>query len=65
MSEELIEVGDFVHVHFTRGNTINGAKVLHIPSATGDCWKLLIGINEPINVMLFERMTLFKKGRKK
>lgn len=66
MNEERIEEGDCVNVHFTTSTSIFRAKIIHIPSATGDCWRLLARDGrepkEPINVMLFERMDLVRKG---
>ena len=43
MKEEYIEVGDIVHVDFNNAQytLCKKAKVLHLPSATGDSWHFL------------------------
>ena len=38
MSNDMIEHGDKVNVHFERSSSLFGVTVLRAASATGDCW---------------------------
>ena len=66
MSISKIEVGDIVSVHFTTSPSLHFVKVLYLPQATGDSWRLSSTMGQVVinYVQIFERMELERKGEK-
>lgn len=69
MNDNRIEAGDLVDVYFTTSESLFGVEVLRMPGDVGDCWILRQVIKDFLmdtaiihNVILFEKMTLIKKG---
>ena len=64
MNENDIEVGDIVSIHFTTSRSLSYVKVLYLPQATGDCWRLSSTMGRTVinYVQIFERMELERKG---
>ena len=44
-----INIGDKVNVYFTSAVALFSAKVLHVPSTTGDCWHLKTTIEKLVS----------------
>jgi len=60
---EKIQVGDTVNVNFVCGDSLFECEVLHIPSATGDCWHLKTKDEKLFYVQLFETLELKRRNR--
>jgi len=49
----LIQRGDIVNVYFENISALFNLKVIDLPRAVGDCWKLEDEKGKPINIMNF------------
>lgn len=56
MADNKIDVGDRVDVYFAHINGESDVRVLHIPSATGDCFILERTDGTIVNVQMYSKM---------